>query len=550
MKSSCNDQSENPKGAVNLVIGTPGRVCGMLANVEISPNLVNIGALQLLVFDEADRLLQLGFEKDVLEIVKRMPITRQTALFSATSAYESWLISKARLRYPIRVIAEVFNNETRNENIQLGNQGLSVPSTLKNHVIELENDMKFLWLVEYLTGPALNCKMMIYVSTCAMADYLSIILEALIPTEGQGRDQISNQNRTRIWKLHRKMQPEKRAKMYREFISHSQGVLLCTDITARGVDIPDVDVIIQLEAPKDPEMFVHRVGRVSRMGKAGLAILLLTPSERKFIEYLRIHKVSLSTKPPPIPKADGLDAEREGLKLSPLEASRALQRLAVGDRAVMLKAQEAFVASVRAYKEHKLSYIFSFSSFDWAGLARGLGLLRLPLIPDLKRLNIRFLPAPIDMSQIAFKDPQRESEREALLQEKHRKNEEEKARRVRVEVEKYKAKKKRDAERRLRPDLQRRLRSKQRQKTRARESNRVERLKEDTKMKRQKGEITEEEYQRVLESVKACDLRYDSNYWNADEYEGDKLKPKARQKLYKKLIGSDALSKGLVTVQG
>ena len=170
---------------------------------------------------------------------------------------------------------------------------------------------------------------MVYFLTCACVDYYAAVLP-LLPALREAA----------MRPLHGKMAPKTRTRTYEWFLGAHDGgaALLCTDVAARGLDIPDVDWIVQFDAPQDPNAFVHRVGRTARMGRSGRALLLLRPSEDTYVPFLQLRKVPLTQVEP----APGLTSLRA-----------ALTQLLVADRALVEAAAKAFVAYVRAYKEHQ-----------------------------------------------------------------------------------------------------------------------------------------------------------------------------------------------------
>ena len=186
---------------------------------------------------------------------------------------------------------------------------------------------------------------MVYFLTCACVDYYAGCLPLLKALRNAP-----------IKPLHGKMAPKSRTKAYQWFKAQEGGaVLLCTDVAARGLDIPDVDWIVQFDAPQDPNSFVHRVGRTARMGRSGQAVLFLRPREEAYIHFLKLRKVPMQPLEPQ-PDLPSLRAE--------------LTQHLVADRALMEGGAKAFVAYVRAYKEHHCGYIFQLDRLDLGALAR------------------------------------------------------------------------------------------------------------------------------------------------------------------------------------
>jgi ATP-dependent RNA helicase DDX55/SPB4 len=158
--------------------------------------------------------------------------------------------------------------------------------------------------------------------------------------------------------------------VYERFRDTPNGVLVCTDIAARGLDVPNVDWVVQFDPPTDPAAFVHRCGRTARIGKTGRALVMLLPAEDSYVEFLRIRHVPLAQMAPlPVP----------GPPLLPR-----LRALVAGDRELYDKSALAFVSFVRAYKEHQCSYIFQTKELNFGQLANMFALLHLPAMPEIK----------------------------------------------------------------------------------------------------------------------------------------------------------------------
>lgn len=206
---------------------------------------------------------------------------------------------------------------------------------------------------------------------------------------------------------------------------HAAGCLLCTDVAARGLDIPNVDWILQLDPPQNPDAFVHRVGRTARMGRSGSALALLLPHETPYIEFLRRRKVVSSCTLAAYslePKAQEFDHGEKAydvlLQIPLTEASESggpvqdfgpyLRRLAEGDRDVLEKGIRAFVSYIRGYKEHQCRFIFRSAELDLGRLAHSCGLLQLPRMPEIRKLRGRvpgFEPSIVNPNEVKVKHP-------------------------------------------------------------------------------------------------------------------------------------------------
>lgn len=164
-------------------------------------------------------------------------------------------------------------------------------------------------------------------------------------------DVIHIDSTAQIFSLHGKMDNKKRIKTLSAFQDHNAGlaVLFCTDLAARGLDIPNVDWIVQFDAPLDPDFFVHRVGRTARAGHRGKALVFLSAHEKKYCEFLRSRKVPIADYGNFIPAVSVEEVQN---------FQRALRAEVIQDRDLMDKSVRAFVSNIRAYREHRCRHIF------------------------------------------------------------------------------------------------------------------------------------------------------------------------------------------------
>jgi ATP-dependent RNA helicase DDX55/SPB4 len=226
--------------------------------------------------------------------------------------------------------------------------------------------------------------------------------------------------------FHGKMISKKRTLLFQKFKNLTKGgVMISTDVAARGIDIPDVDWIIQLAAPKDPSFFVHRIGRTARAGKKGGAIIYLTKEEESYVELLRGRGVPLTS----LTTTDSSSSSSSSLyhshlcKIMPSYSSQDILELfkfiSKNDRDALENGSTAFISFIRAYKENLCSYIFRLESLDIGGLARAYGLLRLPKIAETRGVKgkpIIFQTDPLDTSLIPYKNPEKEKARLRRIQ--------------------------------------------------------------------------------------------------------------------------------------
>ncbi|XP_073297657.1 DEAD-box ATP-dependent RNA helicase 18 [Primulina huaijiensis] len=375
----------------NLLIGTPGRLYDIMERMDI----LDFRSLEILILDEADRLLDMGFQKQINSIISRLPKLRRTGLFSATQTEAVEELSKAGLRNPVRVEVRA---EVKRSNDSLSSQQITsakTPSGLHIEYIECEAEKKPSQLIDILVKNKTR-KLIIYFMTCACVDYWGTVLPLLSVLKDFS-----------LISLHGKMKQVAREKALDLFTSLSSGILLCTDVAARGLDIPGVDCIIQYDPPQDPNVFVHRVGRTARMGRQGSAIVFLLPKEEAYIEFLRLRRVPL----------EGTKCSDEAPDIIPQ-----IRAAAKRDRDIMEKGLRAFVSYIRAYKEHHCSYIFRWKELEIGKLGMGFGLLQLPSVPEVKHYSLSiegFVPVEdVKLEEIKFKDKSREKQRKKNLEAK------------------------------------------------------------------------------------------------------------------------------------
>lgn len=372
----------------HILIGTPGRLEDLFTRKHEGFDLAaHVRCLEVLVLDEADRLLDMGFETSINAVLGFLPKQRRTGLFSATQTDEVEALVRAGLRNPVRVTVREKYSKSKSEQ--------RTPSTLKNFYTICESARKFSRLVTFLKTRK-TCKNMVFFSTCACVNYFSKALERLL-------------SNVKVLSIHGKMK-SKRHKVFDTFRKLTSGVLVCTDVMARGVDIPEVDWVIQFDPPSSANAFVHRCGRTARIGNQGNALLFLLPAEESYVEFISINqKVPLQL----------FEIEDDGADVTPK-----LRKMAMKDRDVYEKGMKAFVSFVQFYRKHECSLIFRSSDLELGKLATGFGLLKLPVMPELKDKTVDFEPADVDVEKLYYKDKNREKQRKRKLQEQQDSNQE------------------------------------------------------------------------------------------------------------------------------
>ncbi|KAI0837257.1 ATP-dependent rRNA helicase spb4 [Hypoxylon sp. FL0890] len=378
------------RASPNVLISTPGRLVELLSSPHVHcPQ----SSFEVLILDEADRLLDLGFKADLQKILSRLPKQRRTGLFSASVSEAVGEIIRVGLRNPVKVAVKV-------KSLKTGGiiEERRTPASLQMSYLTTPASHKLPSLVQLLEklDPRPQ-KSIVFLSTCAAVDYFAHILPVLVP---EGFDLVP---------LHGKYEAKVREKNFAKFLNSAQpSVLLTTDVAARGLDFPQVDLVVQIDPPSDPKSFLHRCGRAGRAGRKGLSVIFLQPTEEDYVPFLEVRKTPIT--PLAHPEISVSDAEAH-------ETTDQIRETVKKDRALHDKAQKAFVSWVRSYSKHTASSIFRVADLDWTDLGHAWGLLRLPKMPELKKFNgDKFLGVEMDWDAYPYAKKDREKQRLAALQ--------------------------------------------------------------------------------------------------------------------------------------
>ncbi|KAI0693285.1 DEAD-domain-containing protein [Cytidiella melzeri] len=407
----------------DIIVGTPGRVEEFLLGK--GRNVVNVKELEVLVLDEADRLLDLGFQQALTRILTHLPKQRRTGLFSATMTDADAISELVRvgLRNPSRIVVKVQTKKLKSagtsaeggtHNARELIEERRIPANLQNFCISCRASEKLIQLsriISHEIQQQQSSRFIVYFSTCACVDYFYRILPPLLPLN------------VNLHSLHGHLPPSARTRTLDAFSSapatpSSPSVLLATDVAARGLDLPDVDVVLQFDAPSDPKTFSHRCGRTARAGRSGRAWTLLVGREVDYIDFMSVRKIPLKEHPALTsdgsPRREG-DSDGDDAEVSQfLSIIRSTVRK---DRALHDNAVKAFVSFVRAYSKHEASYIFRIKDLDLIGVAKSFGLLRLPRMPELKDVpKDDWQDAVVDWPIYSYSDKAKEASRLAELE--------------------------------------------------------------------------------------------------------------------------------------
>ncbi|XP_034003513.1 probable ATP-dependent RNA helicase DDX10 [Trematomus bernacchii] len=342
----------------NIVICTPGR---LLQHMDETATFL-ASDLHMLVLDEADRILDMGFADTLNAIVENLPKTRQTLLFSATQTKSVKDLARLSLKDP----EYVWVHEKAK---------FSTPATLEQSYVVCELHLKVNMLFSFIRSH-LKKKIIVFFACCKEVQYLFRVLCRLRPGMP-------------ILALHGKQQQMKRVEVYNDFLRKQNAVLLATDIAARGLDFPTVNWVLQFDCPEDADTYIHRVGRTARYKEGGEALLLLLPSEEKgMIGQLQEKKV-------PINK---IQVNPEKLQ----NIQQKLQAFLAQEQEQKERAQRCFVSYLRSVFLMKNKEVFDAFKLKLNDYAHSLGLAVAP--------RVRFLSKA--QAQKEEKEAKREEEEE------------------------------------------------------------------------------------------------------------------------------------------
>jgi len=256
-----------------IVVATPGRLMDHLDRRTIS-----LGKVTFVVLDEADRMLDMGFIEDIRAILNYVPRQHQTALFSATMPDQIVSLSQQYLRNPLKVFVD--------------SDEISV-ETVDQKMVLVEEDEKFTALCSLLERNLIS-RGLVFCATKIRCDRLAQGLQA------NGYDAMP---------IHGDLSQRQRDNAIHSFRSGGTGLLIATDVAARGLDIPKVSHVINYDMPNDAAMYFHRIGRTARAGKRGVAISLLTREDHEIFDAVR-RMTSAVIDEIPIPEVPGLKVGR------------------------------------------------------------------------------------------------------------------------------------------------------------------------------------------------------------------------------------------------
>ncbi|KAH8386708.1 hypothetical protein KR093_002116 [Drosophila rubida] len=335
----------------NILICTPGR---LLQHMDENP-LFNTTTMELLVLDEADRCLDMGFEKALNSILENFPPQRQTLLFSATQTNSLEDLARLNLKEPVYVGYEQTSKASTSSKALL-----ALPELLQQSYVVLPLEEKITMLWSFIKNH-LKQKIIVFVASCKQAKYLYEIFCKLRPGVG-------------LLALYGTLHQDRRIAIYEDFLRKSHVVMFATDVASRGLDFPAVNWVLQLDCPEDVAQYIHRAGRSARNKTRGECLLVLTPSEEKhMIEALQ----------------EQLQLEIRNVQIDPkkLFSPRVkIEAFLAQFPELRASAQRAFLSYLKSVFLMRNKRLFDVNSLNLDAYAQSLGLAVTPRVPFIRPL--------------------------------------------------------------------------------------------------------------------------------------------------------------------
>lgn len=397
-----NKEKARLRKGINIVVGTPGRLKDHLENTSAW----KVESLQFLVLDEADRLLDLGFEETLTVILntlsKKIGSRRrwQSCLCSATLHAGVRSLAEHSLKEPCLVGIATHEVSTAQDTLsgamenlrKAGNSGavgpteqFNIPDTLEQFYVQVPCKLRFCALLALLHRYVRsNFKVVVFFNSCDGVEFAGRVLRELAAGPAQENKEASLE--CPVITLHGNLTQPERTSAFFKFTKCKCGVLLSTDVAARGLDFPTLDASVQFDPPGEPAEYVHRIGRTARMGRKGKSVLFLLPSEQPYLLKLKEYNLQIS-KLDAVKLLDALPGFRPctGIVYADQHpaANALLRRLEVSvamDRDARRLSKDAFGSYIRAYCTYpkSLKEIFHVKNLHLGHVAASFGLKEPP----------------------------------------------------------------------------------------------------------------------------------------------------------------------------
>ncbi|KAA8523687.1 hypothetical protein F0562_010110 [Nyssa sinensis] len=336
------DAEKEHVNELNILVCTPGR---LLQHMDETPNF-DCSQLQVLVLDEADRILDVGFKKALNAIISQLPKYRQTLLFSATQTKSVQDLARLSLKDP--------------EYLSVHDESVTAtPNRLHQTAMIVPLDQKLDMLWSFIKAH-LNSRILVFLSSCKQVKFVFEVFKKLRPG-------------IPLKCLHGRMKQERRMGIYSQFCEKDKcSVLFSTDVASRGLDFNKaVDWVVQVDCPEDVAAYIHRVGRTARYLCGGRSVLFLMPSEIKMLEKLQEKKIPIQF----------IKANTKRLQ----SVSTLLAALLVKFDNLPPLAQRAFITYLRSIHIQRDKEVFDVMKLPTEEFSASLGLPMTPRVRFLKQ---------------------------------------------------------------------------------------------------------------------------------------------------------------------
>ncbi|KAG5519736.1 hypothetical protein PMAC_000009 [Pneumocystis sp. 'macacae'] len=331
---------------MNIMICTPGRI---LQHMDQTSGF-DVSNLQILVLDEADCILDMGFQKTIDAIIENIPNNRQTLLFSATQTKRVKDLSRLSLKNPDYIA--VHEKELS-----------STPPTLQQYYSIVLLHEKINILFGFLRTH-LKAKILVFMSTSKQVRFIYEIFRRLQPG-------------IPLLHIYGRKKQVSRSLIISKFSIAKYVVMFCTDIAARGLDFPMIDWVLQFDCPENADTYIHRVGRTARFDKNGKAFMFLCPSETKILEHLEKKKVQIQ--------------EIKIKSSEKIDISKQLQHICFKEPEIKYLGQKAYVSYLRSIYLQKDKEVFKLEDLSIKEFSSKMGLLGVPKIMFLNNIDNKIL---------------------------------------------------------------------------------------------------------------------------------------------------------------
>lgn len=360
------EQEKERINSLNILVCTPGR---LVQHFDETPNF-DCSNLQILVLDEADQILDKNFKSQVDIIISQIPKVRQTLLFSATQTKSVKDLARVSLKNPEYISVHEQASTATPDNLQQCAM-----------IVPLEQKLNMLWS---FIKRHLKSKILVFLSSVKQVKFVYEIFKKLRPG-------------IPLKCMHGRMKYEVQQAIVAEF-SESTSVLFSTDIFARGLDIGNVDWVVQVDCPENVALYIHRVGRTARYNKKGKSLIFLCPEEERMLEKLKAteSKIPINVRKPKVEQLEQISQNVAAV----LVKFPNLQQL--GKRAFV-----TYLKSVYLQGDKEVFDLSRFSAENFAAYASSLGL---PVTPKIRFVSHKKNVSKKDMKDIDVKQMKHKAE--------------------------------------------------------------------------------------------------------------------------------------------